>query len=127
MADSDEDNDRELEAEMNLAGFMFGNIDENGQLEDDILDSNAKQHLASLCQLGLGGILHEMMSQDLEDKKNESMELKKEENGDKPTLENGEASPGEQDEDYQQKDPEAMDFSDINELAEDCVEEIVGM
>jgi transcription initiation factor TFIID subunit 1 len=127
MADSEEDNDRELETEMNLAGFMFGNIDENGQLEDDILDSNAKQHLASLCQLGLSSFLHEIMSEDTNNGKNKDLESKKEQNN-KQLIENGQASQIENDKDidYLTKDPKALDFSDINELAEDCNEEVVG-
>ncbi|XP_011494870.1 PREDICTED: transcription initiation factor TFIID subunit 1 isoform X2 [Ceratosolen solmsi marchali] len=105
---------------MNLAGFMFGNIDENGQLEDDILDSNAKQHLASLCQLGFSSFLHEIISEnkDTETKNNKS---------NKDSLENGETIQNQKDDiDYLIKDPTAFDFSDINELAEDCNEDITA-
>lgn len=31
-----------------LTGFLFGNIDENGKLESDFLDEEAKKHVASL-------------------------------------------------------------------------------
>lgn len=118
MGDTDEDNDRDYDSAMNLAGFMFGNIDENGQLEDDILDPDAKQHLSSLCNLGLGSLLQEIMSDD----KKQQEESKSEENGKEP-VQNGDASHNErEDNDYLVKDPEALDFSDINELADDCVD-----
>ncbi|XP_016841601.1 transcription initiation factor TFIID subunit 1 [Nasonia vitripennis] len=129
MADSDEDNEREYESEMNLAGFMFGNIDENGQLEDDILDSNAKEHLSSLYHLGLGSLLQEMIAQDAVEEK----DSKDQENGvnkeqvEKLPVENGEIEKDtkeDYDVDYVVKDPNALDFSDINELAEDSVEEV---
>lgn len=131
MADSDEDNEREYESEMNLAGFMFGNIDENGQLEDDILDSNAKEHLSSLYHLGLGSLLQEMIAQDAVEKKelkDPDANIKKEPEENLP-LENGEIEKDvkeEYDVDYVVKDPNALDFSDINELAEDCIDEVGG-
>lgn len=46
--DPDNDNDNENEGELNLAGFLFGNVDEHGRLENDFLDEEAKQHLSSL-------------------------------------------------------------------------------
>ena len=122
MVYSDEDNEREYEREMDLTGFMFGNIDENGQLEDDILDSNAKQHLSSLYQLGLGSILQEMVSDEPETKS----EDKSDENS-KPLVENGDNQKEEKDDvDYVNKSPTAEDFSDINELAEECSEQTTG-
>lgn len=122
MADSDED-ERESNPGLNLAGFMFGNIDENGQLEEDILDSNAKQHLASLCHLGLGSLLSEIMSEE---------EIRKEkENGvdqeHESLNDNDECMADKEEDDYLSKDPSAEDFSNIEELAEDCPEETTGM
>lgn len=47
-SDTDErDNDNENEV---LTGFLFGNIDSKGQLEDDIFDSESKKQLASLAR-----------------------------------------------------------------------------
>lgn len=46
--DHDQDNDNDHEGELNLAGFLFGNVDEHGRLENDFLDEEAKQHLSSL-------------------------------------------------------------------------------
>lgn len=33
---------------INLTGFLFGNIDESGNLESDVFDSSEQKHLASL-------------------------------------------------------------------------------
>lgn len=117
MADSDEDNDKDFDGGMNMTGFLFGNIDENGQLENDILDDDAKQHLASLSivggRLGLSTLLQEMIGESKE------KEEKSVENHDQET--NGETLNNEDNDDvnYQDKSPTALDFSDINELADD--------
>uniref|UniRef100_A0A8C1UEK7 Transcription initiation factor TFIID subunit 1 n=1 Tax=Cyprinus carpio TaxID=7962 RepID=A0A8C1UEK7_CYPCA len=56
-SDSDEDQDRPF----HLTGFLFGNINENGQLEDDsVLDMESKKHLAGLGTLGLGSLITEI-------------------------------------------------------------------
>lgn len=118
MVDSDEDNDRDMDLGINMTGFLFGNIDEDGQLEDDILDSEAKRHLASLGRLGLGSLLQEMISAD--SKENAEKE------GDEATDEYGNVKsdkPEQDDVNYLEKSPTALDFSDINELAEDLNED----
>lgn len=118
MGDSDEDNDKDvLASALNITGFLFGNIDDNGQLEDDILDPDAKQHLASLGRLGLSAFINEMMSNDnnAEEKENGKADNKKE---DQNTTAN------DTDVDYLVKSPTALDFSDINELADDTNDEI---
>lgn len=46
--DNEHDQDNDNEGELNLAGFLFGNVDEHGRLENDFLDEEAKQHLSSL-------------------------------------------------------------------------------
>ncbi|KAJ8667283.1 hypothetical protein QAD02_008945 [Eretmocerus hayati] len=132
MSDSEEENDREQEAEMSLAGFMFGNIDENGELEDDILDSEAKQHLGSLYSLGhlgLRSLLKEMVSEDAHEASKDQVKREQHslEDGKQP-IENGDAADDEKQEvDYEIKDPEAKDFSDINELAEDFIDETIDI
>ncbi|KAK0086570.1 hypothetical protein PV325_002974 [Microctonus aethiopoides] len=122
MGDSDEDNDRDYDTSMNMTGFLFGNIDENGQLENDILDDDAKQHLASLGRFGLGSLLQEMISSDTK-----SIESHKTENGEinSSAVENGDIKKenNDNDVDYDIKSPAALDFSDINELAEDISED----
>lgn len=115
MADSEEENDKDITSGINMTGFLFGNIDDNGQLEDDILDPEAKQHIASLNRLGLSSFIREMMQNDdiTEEKENES--------NDKPEEKNDTID--EKDTSYVKKSPSALDFFDINELAEDEREE----
>lgn len=47
MADSDDDM-HDSDGGVNLTGFLFGNIDETGQLESDVLDPESQKHLSSL-------------------------------------------------------------------------------
>ncbi|KYM76533.1 Transcription initiation factor TFIID subunit 1 [Atta colombica] len=114
MGDSDEENEKDLASGLNITGFLFGNIDDNGQLEDDILDPDAKQHLASLSRLGLSSFINEMMSNDNNAEERETEVDEKDQN----TITN------DMDVDYLAKSPTALDFSDINELAEDTIDEI---
>lgn len=44
----DSDDDQANEDGVNLTGFLFGNIDESGQLEGDVLDRESQKQLASL-------------------------------------------------------------------------------
>lgn len=46
----DTDSDNETDNEVNLTGFLFGNIDSAGRLEDDIFDSESKKQLSSLAR-----------------------------------------------------------------------------
>lgn len=48
--DTDSDNDHDNENEVNLTGFLFGNIDSTGQLDNDIFDNESKKHLSSLAR-----------------------------------------------------------------------------
>lgn len=51
MGDCDENDlrdDRDEYDSINLTGFLFGNIDESGQLESDVFDSEEQKQLASL-------------------------------------------------------------------------------
>lgn len=48
--DTDSDNEAENEVNINLTGFLFGNVDSAGRLEDDIFDSESKKQLASLAR-----------------------------------------------------------------------------
>uniref|UniRef100_A0A8C3B3L5 Transcription initiation factor TFIID subunit n=1 Tax=Cyclopterus lumpus TaxID=8103 RepID=A0A8C3B3L5_CYCLU len=88
-SDSDEDQDRPF----SLTGFLFGNINEDGQLEDDsVLDSESKKHLAGLGTLGLGSLITEITADEEEDDQEES---------------------------WVKSTEDAVDYSDINEVAED--------
>ncbi|XP_045771429.1 transcription initiation factor TFIID subunit 1 isoform X2 [Maniola jurtina] len=94
MCDSDDPNDHSRSG-MDLTGFLFGNIDESGQLEDDgLLDGDSKRMLSSLTRLGLGSMLSEV-------------------------LEEEEPIQDDEEKDYAQKSPSAVDFFDIDDAAED--------
>ncbi|XP_031356543.1 transcription initiation factor TFIID subunit 1 isoform X2 [Photinus pyralis] len=105
MVDCEDDQDMKDEAEetdsVNLTGFLFGNIDETGQLESDVFDSIEQKQLASLGRLGLSSFLKEMINED---------DIEEENTDTKP-----------QDVQTMDKLPSAVDFFDINELAEDEV------
>ena len=122
--DSDED-DKDFDVGINMTGFMFGNIDKNGELEDDILDSEAKQHLGSLSQFGLSSLLQEMMRNEIEHEK--ANEEKNNTNGKEKENEKDDQNRNDKEDDYLEKSPSALDFSDINELAEDNCEENTGV
>ncbi|CAH2235274.1 jg20649 [Pararge aegeria aegeria] len=94
MCDSDDPNDHSRSG-MDLTGFLFGNIDESGQLEDDgLLDGDSKRMLSSLTRLGLGSMLSEV-------------------------LEEEEPVEDDEEKDYAQKSPSAVDFFDIDDVAEE--------
>ncbi|XP_045448768.1 transcription initiation factor TFIID subunit 1 [Melitaea cinxia] len=99
MCDSDDPNDHSRSG-MDLTGFLFGNIDETGQLEDDgLLDGDSKRMLSSLNRLGLGSMLSEV-------------------------LEEEETVKDDEEKDYTQKSPSAVDFFDIDDAAEEEKNEI---
>ncbi|XP_026724959.1 transcription initiation factor TFIID subunit 1 isoform X4 [Trichoplusia ni] len=98
MCDSDDPGDNGRSG-MDLTGFLFGNIDESGQLEDDgLLDGESKRMLSSLNRLGLGSMLSEVLDEE-------------------------EVSKEDQEKDYTQKSPSAIDFFDIDDAAEDIKSE----
>ncbi|XP_043261805.1 transcription initiation factor TFIID subunit 1 isoform X2 [Colletes gigas] len=115
MADSEEESDRDIMSAINMTGFLFGNIDDNGQLEDDILDPEAKQHLASLSRLGLSSFIREMIPNDNTTEEIDD-ELDNKREGRNQIID-------ENDMNYSEKSPNAFDFSDINELADDVNED----
>ncbi|KAL4704937.1 hypothetical protein ACJJTC_013394 [Scirpophaga incertulas] len=97
MCDSDDPGDG-ASSGMNLTGFLFGNIDERGQLEDDgLLDGDSKRMLSSLNRLGLGSMLSEI-------------------------LDSKEEPKDEEEKDYTEKSPSAEDFFDIDDAVEDSKE-----
>lgn len=50
---------------IDLTGFLFGNINESGQLEDDgYLDGEAKRMLSALGRLGLEPMLSEVLEEE---------------------------------------------------------------
>ncbi|XP_032431863.1 transcription initiation factor TFIID subunit 1 isoform X3 [Xiphophorus hellerii] len=97
-SDSDEDQDRPF----SLTGFLFGNINEDGQLEgDSVLDNESKKHLAGLGTLGLGSLITEITANESENK---------EENRESVSVDS---------EGWVKSTDDAVDYSDISEVAED--------
>ncbi len=100
MSDSDKSSDDEsspssTQTGLNLTGFLFGNIDRDGALEENFLDEACKKKLGGLSAMlgaGIGQILADEAKPDV-----------------KP------------EEDYEDgtKDPDAQDFSSINEALTD--------
>lgn len=101
---ADESNDRGDEdygGGVNLTSILFGNIDNNGELVDDILDEESRKHLGVLSKFGLNSILNEVI-----DKVN--------------TEEDGGAESDDDEEfDKEVRNSNAIDYSDFNELAEE--------
>lgn len=101
--DSNDEND---DLGVDLTGFLFGNIDKDGKLENDIFDGATKRQLNSLTQLGFSSYTRELV----------------------PTGEDGELSsdsesesgaPVNGDKNFDKKADDAVDYSDINELADE--------
>ncbi|XP_020564606.1 transcription initiation factor TFIID subunit 1 isoform X5 [Oryzias latipes] len=98
---SDSDSDEDQGRPFSLTGFLFGNINEDGQLEDDsVLDNESKKHLAGLGTLGLGSLITEITANEGEEKENKDSENVDGEGWVKST-------------------DDAVDYSDISEVAED--------
>ncbi|KAI5260476.1 transcription initiation factor TFIID subunit 1 isoform X3 [Manis pentadactyla] len=99
MSDTDSDEDSAGGGPFSLTGFLFGNINGAGQLEgENILDDECKKHLAGLGALGLGSLITELTA-------NEEL------TGTDGALVN--------DEGWIRSTEDAVDYSDINEVAED--------
>lgn len=101
----DEGNDRgdeEYGGGINLTSILFGNIDNNGELVDDILDEESRKHLGVLSKFGLNSILNEVI-----DREN--------------TEEDRGAGVDSDDEEFDKevRNTIAVDYSDFNELAEE--------
>lgn len=95
----DNDSNDENDLGVDLTGFLFGNIDSQGQLEDDIFDSTTKRQLNSLAQFGLGSMIRDVVPIG-------------EEKGDDGDYDSDNSDSG--------KAADAIDYSDINELAEEA-------
>jgi hypothetical protein len=58
--ESESNNDSKKEGSLNMAGFLFGNIDRDGHLEENFLDEASKKKLGGLSSmLGLGNIIQD--------------------------------------------------------------------
>ncbi|XP_067663597.1 transcription initiation factor TFIID subunit 1-like isoform X1 [Haliotis asinina] len=108
--DSEEEHegDQHNAAVSSLTGFLFGNIDEKGELEEDFLDEESKRHIGSLSTLGGIGSMVKELTQDASVATDTAAGTSSDDNGS---------------EDYFQKAPNAVDFSDINETADESCED----
>uniref|UniRef100_A0A8B9FF60 Transcription initiation factor TFIID subunit n=1 Tax=Amazona collaria TaxID=241587 RepID=A0A8B9FF60_9PSIT len=87
-------------APFSLAGFLFGNINEAGQLEgESVLDKESKKHLAGLGVLGLGNLITEITASEEDSPESDGAHL--------------------DEEGWVKSTEDAVDYSDINEVAED--------
>lgn len=114
MGDSE---DEESSAKFQLTSFLFGNIDESGELENDVLDNESKRHLSSLGRLGLGGLLNELIDGEVVASRSRG-DSGSDDGGDPKSVSENRIS----DYDctnYDVKSPSAVDYSDISELAEE--------
>lgn len=91
----------------NLTSFLFGNVDETGCLEDDILDDDCKRHVNSLGKLGLQPLLTEIIGEDI---------IKSEKNDAECGSPVG----------FDVKSPSAKDYFDENELASESTADEVA-
>ncbi|XP_033954801.1 transcription initiation factor TFIID subunit 1 isoform X2 [Pseudochaenichthys georgianus] len=97
-SDSDEDQDRPF----SITGFLFGNINEDGQLEDDsVLDDESKKHLAGLGSLGLSSLITEITANEEDDQDVSRDSTNVDADG------------------WVKSTDDAVDYSDISEVAED--------
>ncbi|XP_055631687.1 transcription initiation factor TFIID subunit 1 isoform X2 [Toxorhynchites rutilus septentrionalis] len=110
-----DDNDNDYEGgELNLAGFLFGNVDEHGRLENDFLDEEAKQQLSSLSRMGLSSLLADLMPDEAEKPIMNSDSDDSSSSDDRRYYDNDDDNNS-----FKMKAEDAVDYSDINELAED--------
>lgn len=87
------------EKHISLTGFLFGNIDTKGELDEDFLDEESKRHLGSLEVLGgIGSMVKEITDDEESSRTNDSF----------GSLDN-----------YDNKAATAVDYSDINETVEE--------
>uniref|UniRef100_A0A8C4V577 Transcription initiation factor TFIID subunit n=1 Tax=Falco tinnunculus TaxID=100819 RepID=A0A8C4V577_FALTI len=99
-SESEEEADGGRAEPFSLAGFLFGNINEAGQLEgDSVLDKESKKHLAGLGVLGLGNLITEITASE----------------DDSPEADGAHLD----EEGWVKSTEDAVDYSDINEVAED--------
>uniref|UniRef100_A0A1Q3F3H4 Transcription initiation factor TFIID subunit n=1 Tax=Culex tarsalis TaxID=7177 RepID=A0A1Q3F3H4_CULTA len=122
MTDSENENDPDQDpdgdhegGEMNLAGFLFGNVDEHGRLENDFLDEEAKQHLSSLSRMGLSSFLADVLTDGTEKPQQQDSDSDDSSSSDDRRFDD----PDEDNANYRVKADDAVDYSDFNELAEE--------
>lgn len=87
-----------------MTGFLFGNIDEKGDLTEDFLDEESKRHLGSLSSLGgIGVMVKEITGDEENDRQDDDDSMS---------------------EDFSAKSPTAVDYSDITEAVDEETERV---
>lgn len=94
---------------MVLTGFLFGNIDEHGRLENDFLDPESKRNLHQLNHLGIGSMWKEITDDVEADDSNDADHSPR----------GGDEESAQSDEEYTKKLPSSVDYFDFEELADD--------
>ncbi|PIK49713.1 putative transcription initiation factor TFIID subunit 1 [Apostichopus japonicus] len=103
----DYEEETEEVSSFSMTGFLFGNIDKAGKPDNDILDDESKRHLMELGALsGLSSLASEIADSKLEEEERQAEDC-------------ASAYDFEEDSKPEDKAPDAVDFSDINELAEE--------
>ncbi|CAD5115481.1 DgyrCDS4450 [Dimorphilus gyrociliatus] len=64
---------------LNLTGFLFGSIDEKGELENDVFDDDSRKHLDGLNVLGFSSPLREITQEEDDDGYNTDWQTKQNE------------------------------------------------
>lgn len=95
----DNDEDHDDDKSISLTGFLFGNIDTKGELDEDFLDEESKRLLGSLELLGgIGSMVKEITDAEETSQPNDFSE---------------------DPDNYDNKASTAVDYSDINEVVEE--------
>ncbi|XP_066256544.1 transcription initiation factor TFIID subunit 1 [Euwallacea similis] len=120
MADSDEEGFSESNS-LNLTGFLFGNIDESGNLESDVFDSETQKQLSSVGRLAFGSILKDVIGEERIIIDDSGSDYETSDNHSQEQFLQGIKNESDAEGFYMddQKSPTAEDFFDINEVAED--------
>ncbi|XP_049286152.1 transcription initiation factor TFIID subunit 1 isoform X2 [Anopheles funestus] len=116
---SNSNSDNENEGGLNLAGFLFGNVDEHGHLDGDFLDEEAKQQLSSLSRMGLSSFLADVLQDDDEDKPSRAFSDSDDSSSSDDDRRHRRYDDDSDGTNYRVKADCAVDYSDITELAEE--------
>lgn len=90
---------------LNLTSFLFGNIDQSGQLEEEFLDESTRRQLGSLGSMLADTNLNNIVEEVSSEAKESTEELH-------PDVELQDAT------DFNEKAPDAEDFSSIDEMSD---------
>jgi TATA box-binding protein binding len=63
------DDDQTQEPQSLLTSFLFGNVNEHGLLEDDVLDEESRRQISSLGKLGFQSFLQELCGEGIQSSK----------------------------------------------------------